>query len=93
MAREQFTLFDDSVGLSEKEQGLTLVTRLGERLTKAQALDATNAKMEAHIADLKSGDGLGILKAVIHGYHKDAAQRKVVVNRAIGAIDSHRCRR
>ena len=37
MANDQFTLFDDSVGLSDKEStGLTLVSRLGQRLTKAQ---------------------------------------------------------
>jgi hypothetical protein len=37
MAREQFSLFDDSVGLSDADsRGLTLVSRLGERLTKAQ---------------------------------------------------------
>lgn len=37
MAKEQFTLFDDSVGLSEADSNsLTLVSRLGERLTKAQ---------------------------------------------------------
>lgn len=37
MEKEQFTLFDDSVGLSEADStGLTLVSQLGQRLTKAQ---------------------------------------------------------
>lgn len=37
MASQQFTLFDDSVGLSQADpKALTLVSRLGEKLTKAQ---------------------------------------------------------
>ena len=42
---------------------------------EARALDQTMAKLEAHVRDLRSPDGLGLLKAVLRGYRDSMRAR------------------